>query len=179
LAGRVFDEWGFVQRLRTMFTPDVRPCAMETVRLASLTNLHPLSFEQLRELAPCASERYVEAGGRLLLDGPLHQQLVLIASGRVAVRCAGEQIAELGPGDVFGELAPQRATYATAKVVALTDLRLVLFSTRLLRRLGQTSPDALEALIWTCAAAPAERAETRGVDRRSTPELALVPAAAA
>jgi len=150
---------------------------METLRLASLTHSHPLSFEQLRTLAPCASERFVAAGGRLLLDGPLHQRLVLLATGRAAVRCAGEQIAELGPGDVFGELARQRPTYVTATVVALTDLSLVLFSTRHLRQLGQTAPEALAELIWTATVAPGDRADAQAAERPPRPHLRLVPAA--
>jgi CRP-like cAMP-binding protein len=113
----------------------------------------------------------VGAGGRILLTGPLHQELVLIGSSRAAVRCAGEQVVELGPDDIFGELAPQRATYATAKVVALTDLRLVLFSTRHLRGLAQTAPDALAAL---CAMAPSDRAEMQ-CRRPARAHLTLVP----
>jgi CRP-like cAMP-binding protein len=151
---------------------------MDILRLASLAHLHPLSFEQLGELAPCAWERHVAAGGRLLLDGPLHQGLVLIGSGRAVVRCAGEQIAELRSGDVFGRFSAPRTAYRTATVVAVTDLRLVLFSTRDLRQLVQTAPTALGALINACAIAPSDRA-ARQTGERPAPRLTLVPAAAA
>jgi len=144
---------------------------MEVLRLASLTHLHPLSMRQLAEIAPCASELTVLAGQRLLLDGPLHQELVLIGSGRGRVRCAGETVAELGPGDVFGELAPQRSTYATATVMATSDLCLVTFSRRDIRRLRQTAPETVTALLSACAIAPDERA--------AVPRLTLVHSAAA
>jgi len=151
---------------------------METLRLASLAHLHPLGFEHLGRIAPYASELYVAAGRRLLLDGPFAHELVLIGSGRGRVRCAGETVAELGPGDAFGERAPRRTAYPrTATIVALTDLRLVLFSTRDLRELCELAPDAVAALIAVCAVAPAERAATQA-GQRPAPGLALVPAAA-
>lgn len=148
------------------------------MRLASLAHLHPLSFEQLLELAPCASECFVPAGGRLLLDGPLYQELLVIGSGRAVVRCAGERVAELAAGDSFGELAPQRARYATATVLALSDLSLVLFSTRALIGLSETAPDTLDALIRACSISPSDRAATPAGDR-PVPHLTVVPAAAA
>ena len=132
---------------------------MEVVRLASLAHLHPLSVRQLTELAPYASELTVRAGHRLLLDGPFAQELVLVESGRGRVRCAGEPVAELGPGDVFGELAPRRATYPTASVTAISDLRLVMFSARDIRRLRVAAPKAMTALLSACALAPHERAQ--------------------
>ncbi|MGH2941996.1 MAG: cyclic nucleotide-binding domain-containing protein [Solirubrobacteraceae bacterium] len=141
---------------------------MEILRLASLTHLHPLSMQQLAELAPYASELTVRAGHRLLLDGPFAHELVLVCRGRGRVRCAGEAVAELGPGDVFGALAPQRAAYPTATVTAITELRLVMFSSRDIRLLRETVPDTISALLTACAMAPRER-----------PLLALMYSAAA
>jgi CRP-like cAMP-binding protein len=144
---------------------------MEVLRLASLTPLRPLSMRQLTELAPHASELTVLAGHRLLLDGPFAQELVLVGEGRGRVRCAGEPLAELGPGDVFGELAPQRTSYPMATVTAISDLRLVMFSRRDIRRLRETVPDAVAALLSACAPAAHEPAES--------PRLTLVHSAAA
>jgi CRP-like cAMP-binding protein len=144
---------------------------MEILRLASLTHLHPLDMRQLAEIAPCASELTVRAGHRLLLDGPFAQELVLVAAGRGRVRCAGEAVAELGRGDVFGALAPQRTSYPTATVTAISDLRLVMFSTRDIRLLREAVPETVAALLRACALAPHGRA---GIAR-----LSAVPAAAA
>jgi CRP-like cAMP-binding protein len=144
---------------------------MEILRLASLTHLHPLSMQQLVDIAPYASELTVSAGHRLLLDGPFAQELVLVAAGRGRVRCAGEAVAELGPGDVFGALAPQRTAYAAATVTAISDLRLVMFSTRDIRLLRQAAPETVAALLAACALAPQQRAEI--------PYLAVAQTAAA
>lgn len=145
---------------------------MEILRLASLTHLHPLDMRQLTALAPYASELSVPAGHRVLLDGPFAQELVLVGDGRGRVRCAGETIAQLGPGDAFGALAPQRATYpAAATVTAISDLRLVTFGSRDIRLLRQSAPEVMDALLRACALAPVPQ------ERAGAPRLTLVHAA--
>jgi len=135
---------------------------MEILRLASLTYLGSLSMRELSTLAPYAQEVSLPAGRRVLLDGAFAQELVLVASGRGSVRSAGETVAALGPGDVFGTLAPRRTTYPSATVTALSPLRLVTFSTRGLRELGHVAPDVLQALLAACADEPHRRAKSRG-----------------
>jgi CRP-like cAMP-binding protein len=132
---------------------------MDLLRFASLTQLHPLSTEQLAQVAPYASERMIPAGRRLLLDGPFAQELVFIAGGRGVVRCAGETVRELGPGHAFGELGPERSAYETATVTAITQLRLVVVSGRGIRSLREVAPATVEALIAACALAPAGQVE--------------------
>jgi len=160
-----------VQSQRTVFAALSRLEVMEILRLASLTHLHPLDMRQLADIAPYASELTVPAGHRLLLDGPFAQELVLVGAGRGRVRCAGEAVAELGPGDVFGALAPPRTTYPTATVTAISDLRLVMFSARDIRLLREAVPETVAALLTACALAPQRRAEI--------PRLSVVHAAAA
>jgi CRP-like cAMP-binding protein len=151
---------------------------MEALRLASLTHLHSLSFDELGLLAPHATQLHVAPGRRLLLGGPLHHELGVIGGGRALVHCAGETLAELGPGDVFGELSPRRTAYATATLSALTALHLVVFSTRSVRVLRATAPDALEALLAACSLEVGERAGALS-GPRPAPALKLVSAAAA
>jgi CRP-like cAMP-binding protein len=161
-----------------MFRIPSRSQGMEILRLAALTHLQPLGREQLAQIAPHASERGIPAGRRLLLDGSFAQELVLIAAGRGVVRCAGEPVAELGPGDAFGELAAERPAYATATVTAITDLRLVVFSARAMTFLREAAPDAVAGLLAACAVAPPGRA---GAQARPRPDshLSLVRSAAA
>jgi len=161
-----------------MFGVLSRPKGMEILRLVSLTHTRPLAHEQLAQLAPHAAERVIPAGRRLLLDGPFAQELVIIAGGRGVVRCAGETVTELGPGDVFGELAPQRPAYATATVTAITDLRLVVFSARAIRLLRETAPDAAAALLDACAVTPVARTDLQTGQRRAARFSVLRSAAA-
>ena len=152
---------------------------MEILRLTALTRLYPLSREQLAQIAPHASERLIPAGRRLLLDGPFAQELVLIADGRGLVRCAGETVTELGPGDAFGELVPGRPAYATATVTAITDLRLIIFSTRAIRVLREGAPNAVAGLLAACTVAPLDRAGAQAGPRQAqASELTLMRSAA-
>lgn len=80
-------------RERVSATNDVRPKVTPTV---------------LMNFAEHGTELHMAAGRRVLLDGLFAQALVLITAGRGRIRCAGEIVAELGPGDLFGELAPRR-----------------------------------------------------------------------
>jgi CRP-like cAMP-binding protein len=151
---------------------------MEILRLASLTSLGSLSLRELTAIAPYAREASLPAGRRVLLDGAFAQELVLVVTGRACVRCAGEIVAELGPGDAFGALAPRQTAYSTATVTALSALRLVTFSTRDVRGLRQAAPDALAALLAACAQAPQERADARRPVRTARPPAPVATAAA-
>ena len=110
---------------------------MEITRLAALPLFAPLTFDQIGQLAPHAAEMHVPRGARLLLNGPFSADLILIEEGRAQVRFAGERLAELGPGDIFGELA---ADHPTATVSALTDMTLVTFSGSDVRRVDSRAP---------------------------------------
>jgi CRP-like cAMP-binding protein len=160
-----------------MFCRPSHPTGMEMLRLAALTHLHPLDRDQLAQLAPHASERVIRAGRRLLLDGPFAQELILIAAGRGVVRCAGEPIAELGSGDVFGALGHVRPAYATATVTAITDLRVVVVGERAMRFLREAAPDAVAGLLAAGAVAPLGRAGAQAGPRSA--HLSLVRSAAA
>jgi CRP-like cAMP-binding protein len=151
---------------------------MDVLRFSQLTKLFALSHEQLPQIAPYASERIIPAGRRVLLDGPFAQELALIASGRGLVRCAGETVTELGPGHVFGELAPERPAYDTATVTALTELRLVVFSARSIRILRADAPAVLDALVAACAPDLVARSEEQAAPR-PVAHLALVRSEAA
>ncbi|MDX6689310.1 MAG: family transcriptional regulator, cyclic receptor protein [Solirubrobacteraceae bacterium] len=101
------------------------------------------------DLAEHGTEMRVTAGSKLLLDGPFPQALVLIKDGRGRVRHAGETVAELGPGDLFGELAPHRPSYTAATVTAISDLTVVMFSSRQVKLLGKVAPALVASLLGT------------------------------
>lgn len=69
----------------------------------------------------------VEEGRVLARAGEFGREAFVIASGRVAVRRDGEQVALLGPGDVAGELAVTGAVRRNADLVAATEVELIVF----------------------------------------------------
>lgn len=70
----------------------------------------------------------------------------IILSGTVSVRQHGEEIAQLGPGDIVGEAAIVNHSLRTASIVALTPLELIHFTAEALQRVAVELPRFGEAL---------------------------------
>jgi CRP-like cAMP-binding protein len=75
----------------------------------------------------------------------------VILSGKVSVRSHGEEVAQLGPGDIVGEAAILNHSLRTATIVALTPLELIHFTKDQLDQLGVEMPSFHEALEKTAA----------------------------
>jgi MFS family permease len=78
----------------------------------------------LEALAARLEPRRVGAGEVVFNQGDPGDDFYLIDEGRVGVAIGGEPVAELGPGEGFGEIALLRPVPRTATVTALTDLML-------------------------------------------------------
>jgi CRP-like cAMP-binding protein len=60
----------------------------------------------------------------------------VILDGTVSVRVKGTEVAQLGPGEIFGEAAIANHSLRTASIVALTPLELIHFTDDAVRRLS-------------------------------------------
>ena len=84
----------------------------------------------------------------------------IILSGTVSVRQHGEEVAQVGPGDIVGEAAILNHSLRTASIVALTPLELIHFTADQLNRLAVEMPkfgEQLEAVARERFANDAER----------------------
>jgi CRP-like cAMP-binding protein len=70
----------------------------------------------------------------------------IILKGTVSVRQHGQEIAQLGPGDIVGEAAIMNRSLRTASIVALTPLELIHLSTDAMQRLAVEMPSFKAAL---------------------------------
>ena len=70
----------------------------------------------------------------------------ILLAGTVSVRRHGEEIAQLGPGDIMGEAAIVRHSLRTASVVALTPLELIHLTSEAVRQLSDEMPSFRAAL---------------------------------
>jgi CRP/FNR family transcriptional regulator, cyclic AMP receptor protein len=78
---------------------------------------------------------------------PADKAYVLL-DGTVSVRVGGEEVAQLGAGEIIGEAAIVNHSLRTASIVALTPLELIHFTDDAVRRLCDEVPgfrDAIEA----------------------------------
>jgi hypothetical protein len=63
------------------------------------------------------------SGSQIIRQGAPAAAFYLIERGRVTVTRDGRRVADLGPGDFFGEVALMQDTARTASVAAATDVR--------------------------------------------------------
>jgi CRP-like cAMP-binding protein len=95
---------------------------------------------ELVEVAISADEREAAEGERLTQEGSRGREFFILVEGAVAVRRGGALLAELGPGDWFGEIAILTYKPRTATVTAMTPVRLLVVSDRAFRQVVETAP---------------------------------------
>ncbi len=79
----------------------------------------------------------------------------ILLEGTVSIRRNGQEIAQLGPGDIMGEAGIVRHSLRTASVVALTPLSLIHLTSDAVRELSVELPSfrtALDELVLQRAA---------------------------
>jgi CRP/FNR family cyclic AMP-dependent transcriptional regulator len=110
-------------------------------RLKSIPLFAELPEEQLREIATFASEVSVEAGKHLVDEGDYSYQFMAIEEGTAEVQRGGEPVAELGPGDYFGEIGLIERDRRTATVVAKSPMVLMTLDRWDLKRMEKNMPE--------------------------------------
>ena len=94
-------------------------------RLRAVSFLAPLPEATLEQLARAAVEEPATAGAEIVRQGERGDRFYVVDSGSLQVFVDGAQVATLGPGDSFGEIALLRAVPRTATVKAGTDALLL------------------------------------------------------
>jgi CRP-like cAMP-binding protein/Zn-dependent protease len=103
--------------------PTFAPTMQAIAELRELPAYRRLATDQLAEVLEHGGWRTYVAGEAILEQGAAGDAFYVIRSGRAEVDRDGVAIAELGPGDHFGELALLHDAPRSASVVALTALR--------------------------------------------------------
>ena len=85
-------------------------------------------------------------GKELVREGDYSYDVLAIEEGTASVDRHGEHIADLGPGDVFGEMGVLEREQRNATVVATSPMLLVTLTSWDIRRLRKTAPKAVEHL---------------------------------
>ena len=85
----------------------------------------------------------MEEGRELVREGDFSYELWAIEEGEAEVLRDGEHLADLGPGDFFGEIGLLEKDLRTATVVAKTPMRLITLTGWDLKRMERTMPEAV------------------------------------
>ncbi len=94
------------------------PALLRNVRLFS-----ELEEKDLESLSEEFNERRFSAGDKIALEGEGGLMFFIVESGEASVEVHGEEVARLGAGDAFGEIALIDRRPRTATVTATSDLR--------------------------------------------------------
>ena len=119
---------------------------MDPARLKRIPVFADLDDEELGHIAALAAEVSVPAGKELVREGDYSYDVLAIEEGTARVERAGETIAELGPGDVVGEMGVLQREQRNATVVATSPMLLVTLTSWDIRRLRKTAPNAVDHL---------------------------------
>ena len=119
---------------------------LDPSRLKSIPLFENFSEEELRQIAPFAEEATAEPGNVLVREGDYSYQFVAIEEGNAKVTRDGETVAELGPGDFFGEIGLLEKSLRTATVEATSPMKLITLTGWDLARVEKAMPEAIEEL---------------------------------
>jgi cAMP-dependent protein kinase regulator len=119
---------------------------MDPARLKKIPVFADLSEEQLEHIAALAAEVSVPSGKELVREGDYSYDVLAIEEGTARVERDGERLADLGPGDVVGEMGVLERSQRNATVVATSPMLLVTLTSWDIRRLIKTAPEAVEHL---------------------------------
>lgn len=102
--------------------------------------------DALSKVATFATLESVAEGKTIIREGGYSNDFYVIDDGTVRVEREGEQVAELGPGDVFGEQGLLEKQARSATVVATSPVRLIKIEHWELARMRQSMPEVVEEL---------------------------------
>ncbi len=114
---------------------------MDADRLAQLPLFRELPRRDVERVARWADDVDVPAGRRLMEEGAFPHEFMVIESGTAEVLHEGNHLADLGPGDFFGEIALLAEHRRTATVTATSDMRIVVMHDRDFRIMEDQMPE--------------------------------------
>jgi len=113
---------------------------MDAQTLASFELFNGLTDEELTSCGDLFTETRVLMGEQLTQEEEFGYSFFIVLEGNVKVRVDGEEVAQLGPGDHFGEVSLVRGERRNATVSAMETCRLAKMMTWDFRELMQNHP---------------------------------------
>jgi len=108
--------------------------------LKSIPVFAELDKHELRRVADCADEIDVPAGAELLQEGRYAFEFFALRKGAADVVRDGAHVAELGPGDVMGELGALSHGQRNASVVTKVPTSVIFIRAQDFRHLAEELP---------------------------------------
>ena len=120
-------------------------------RLATLARIPLFAYctePELLAIAGCTRPVKLPAGALVFRQGDAGQELYLVISGHLAVLKDGEEIATLGPGSNFGEMAMLDEPRRSASVRVSDEAELLVIHREAFFRLLKSDPTLAVKVLW-------------------------------
>jgi CRP/FNR family cyclic AMP-dependent transcriptional regulator len=118
-----------------------KEAALDAAQLKRIPLFADASDEELARVATFAQSKEVPDGEVVVSEGGFSRELLAIEEGTVEVTRDGEHIADLGPGDVFGEAGMLDDEMRSATVTATSRLKLISLGHFEVQRLKKDAPE--------------------------------------
>jgi len=119
---------------------------MDAARLKQIGVFADLDDHALDAISKLAAEVSVPEGKELVREGDYSYDLIAIEEGTARVHSGEETIAELGPGDIVGEMGVLERAQRSASVTATSPMLLVTLTGWDVRKLRKQAPEAVDRL---------------------------------
>ena len=119
---------------------------MNADRLKKLPLFRDLPRKQLERIALWADEIDLPAGKSLIAEGNFAHEFFVIESGTAAVDHEDSHIADLGPGDFFGEMALLEHQRRSATVTTSSPMRAIVMHAREFAAMDAEMPKITERI---------------------------------
>jgi CRP-like cAMP-binding protein len=125
----------------------VAKASKELEYLATVPLFSALSKSELQQVVRAAEELDVAAGAEIVTEGRVGREFFLILDGSAVVRRGAEEVATLGPGQWFGELALLDREPRSATVQATSAMKLLVLGQAEFAGLLETIPGVAAKLL--------------------------------
>jgi CRP/FNR family transcriptional regulator, cyclic AMP receptor protein len=119
---------------------------MDEHRLTSVPLFASLSDKERRRIAQAADEVDLPEGEHLVREGRFAYEIFVVEQGTAKVTRGDQHIADLGPGDVIGEMATMTDGQRNATVVSTSPVTLIVMTAREFRQIAKDMPVVAERI---------------------------------
>jgi CRP/FNR family transcriptional regulator, cyclic AMP receptor protein len=114
---------------------------MDEARLKAIPLFAGLGKKERRSVAQQAEEVDIEPGRHLVRQGDFAYEFFAIEEGTAEVRRGDQYLAELGPGDFFGEMGLIEDAVRNASVTAASPMRVLVLTGSAFRHIDREHPE--------------------------------------
>jgi CRP/FNR family transcriptional regulator, cyclic AMP receptor protein len=119
---------------------------MDEARLGAIPLFAGLAKKDRRRVAQQADEVDIEAGHHLVREGEFAYEFFAIEEGTAEVRRGDQYLADLGPGDFFGEMGLIGDTTRSASVTATSPIRAIVMTGSAFRHVDRELPEVAKTI---------------------------------